>query len=268
MSTGLEKIAVILRGHKRTWKFTKDTILKYFKDKADRVDYYISWWNVGDVSKEQIIQDFAGYSLKKIVLADYKPEYGDPFYGPAYLSDLVVNDIFEEEVLSNKKYDLIIDTRPDVIHYSRLMEPLKWSCPPWSIGFVRIEHKDKSIHGLDDHCFIGNSASLALWNKRIFMDMTLSDRLNLEKGHHSLYNTFTENYNLHKFEIPWFHSFIVRPSICEIYPSVRVEDFYTAETIWQQSKIIDRKAILEKAGISNQEYEMSLGIGHIKYIQE
>lgn len=254
----LRKIGVILRGHRRTWDYTKKTILEFFDDKAEVVDYYVSWWRTGSASDESIKQDFTGRRLRACILTDEIRQYCDPYYAPSFLSNLLIRDISHEELLSGEKYELIIETRPDVVHHYNNAFKTRWFCPDNAIGFTYLHTDDqRQIHGLTDHCYIGKSHSLFLFNTKVHIDVDLKIDPPLVMGHHTLYKRCMDYYKMESFQIPWFNSFIVRPPIYNL-PTDDFVNFYRSGDIWNTLSKDERVKILEKADIPLGDYDLHL----------
>jgi len=252
----LKKIAVILRGHRRTWDYTKQTIFKFFEDKAEIVDYYVSWWRTGSASYESINNDFQGRRLKACKLTEEINRYCDPFYSPCFLSNLLIKEISEEELSSNQCYDLIIETRPDVIHYSHSYSS-RWFCPDRSIGFTKIDIDKGRVIGLTDHCYVAKSHSLFLYNTKVHLDIDYNFDPPLQLGHHTFYLRFMEYVHLEYWENPWFNSMIVRPTICE-FPEYIMDSFYRSCDTWKYLSKQERIAVIQKANIPVSDYNLHL----------
>ena len=64
------KTAVFLRGHARTWKFTKDQIISFFKDVYGEPDWYISLWDTDTVNIDGLKDDFKNCNVIKLELVN------------------------------------------------------------------------------------------------------------------------------------------------------------------------------------------------------
>lgn len=252
----LKKIAVILRGHKRTWEYTKQTIFNFFADKAEVVDYYVSWWRTGSATYESINNDFIGKRLKACKLTDEIRQYCDPFYSPSFLSNLLIKDIAEEELSSGQCYDLIIETRPDVIHYGHTFAS-RWFCQDRSIGFTKINIDNGEVVGLTDHCYVAKSHSLFLYNTKVNLNIDYNFNPPLRFGHHTFYLRFMDYVKLEYWENPWFNSIIIRPTICD-FEKYNMNSFYKSSDIWNFYNKQQRIDIINKAGIPLSDYDLHL----------
>lgn len=103
------KIAVVIRGHVRTWFSLKDIVFENYKTLAKKVDYYFVTWDIYDNEfKTKIISSFEteNLSLIKFVKTD---NYYRGSQGPSWL----VNHT--KTIIQNQNYDFIFETRPDVV---------------------------------------------------------------------------------------------------------------------------------------------------------
>ena len=64
------KTAIFLRGHGRTWEFTKNQIIPFFKDLYSDPDWYISLWDTTTVDIEKLKNDFYECNVIKIEIVD------------------------------------------------------------------------------------------------------------------------------------------------------------------------------------------------------
>lgn len=103
------KIAVVLRGHVRTWFSLKNIVFKNFKTLAKEVDYYFVTWDIYDnYFKTKIISSFETENLS--LLKFVKPNsYYNGAQGPSWLTN------HTKTIIQNQNYDFIFETRPDVV---------------------------------------------------------------------------------------------------------------------------------------------------------
>lgn len=255
----MKKVAVVLRGHKRTWDFTKEHIFQFFEKFGCQVDYYVSFWNTLGVDRNQLTLDFNGKNLKALLITDTSTEYITPWLGPAYLSSLVSKYIFEEEYLSKASYDMIVDTRPDVA-FDFLPYSKKMFCPKMSVGTTRVEPVvidnggGSTWQGLDDHCFIMDSTTHVIWNQRFRFTHELQSQIPLPCGNHSLLWEYAKVHGIESYTIPWFNSELVRPNVI----NYQEQNFYIRAQIsrhnWNKHSSEERKNIVVTAGVSEQDY--------------
>lgn len=260
----MKKIAVVLRGHKRTWDLTKEPMFQFFKQLRCHVDYYVSFWNSPGVNREQLISDFAGKNLKSLLITDPSEEYVTPWLGPAYLSSLVSGRIFREEYLTKESYDMIFDTRPDVA-FELLINSKKMFCPKMAVGTTRVEpvvvdNGGGGVwQGLDDHCFIMDSTTHVIWNQRFRLTHELQSKLPLPCGNHSMLWEYAKLNGIESYVIPWFNCDLVRPNIISFNtrPSF-YENAMEARHGWNMASGEERKRFVIDAGVAEQDYAESI----------
>lgn len=258
----MKKIAVVLRGHKRTWDLTKEHMFEFFEKFECHVDYYVSFWNTPGVDRNQLTSDFADRNLKALVITEPSTEYITPWLGPAYLSNLVSGHIFQEEYLSKAPYDIIFDTRPDVAF--ELSDNKKMFCPKMAVGTTRVEPVavdnggGNVWQGLDDHCFIMDSTTHVIWNQRFRFTHELQDQRPLPCGNHSLLWEYAKVHKIESYVIPWFKCDLVRPNIINFNKRSFYENAMEARHSWNMASGEERQQFVINAGVSEFDYAESI----------
>lgn len=162
MTFPFQRIAVVIRGHLRTWNYTKKHIQQFFAGISQQVDYYVIFWDYEQTRKHNIIQDFPENNLVKYLLVPIPQDNGhwteglyNGWAGPAYLAKHAYPEIGEQE------YDVIFETRPDVIpvrNYSVYpVAPTYHQYFTSEIPIIRLnpaEEYNKNHVGLDDWMYI------------------------------------------------------------------------------------------------------------------
>lgn len=114
-----KRIAVVLRGHMRTWYYTKDVIFDFFESISDKVDYYLATWMLPSMKEDPtIIEDIhKSFVGKNLIRAEFV-SIDTPYYqGTSLTSAWLTHSILpykqqQEEIV---KYDAVVETRPDVV---------------------------------------------------------------------------------------------------------------------------------------------------------
>lgn len=257
----LNRIAVILRGHKRTWDFTKEHLLSFFNFYAFDVDFFINFWHYENASYDQILEDFKDHNLKKLILEPVRDDkmFYSPWHGPTYLVEKLLPSILYEECKNNYRYDLIIDTRPDICFERNITLDHNICAYPMGIGTNAVVHKRNYM---DDICFLTDSVSLNFWVKRTKFDSQMFDEFPdiSKEGVHSASYWYAKFYQYHIYQIPWFRALLVRPNIIDI--SNKTVSLYKASTytnpIWDNFSKDQKLEYLEKTGILEKEYFFQL----------
>jgi len=121
----MKNIAVVLRGHVRTWHFNAPKIFDFYDKIADNVDYYFITWDTSNTigieksftNKNLIHFHILGSSLHNALLTknDLNGAYYNGHLGPAYMNMLILPHIRRQEKCLGTKYECIFDSRPDVL---------------------------------------------------------------------------------------------------------------------------------------------------------
>lgn len=104
----MSKIAVVLRGHMRTWNFCKHQTFQQLESRYSNIDWYFSTWeeSLSTERRRKLQQDFQGRNFQL-----YTSQNGSAYsswFGPGKLCEQVAPDILKHD------YDCVIETRPDV----------------------------------------------------------------------------------------------------------------------------------------------------------
>lgn len=107
----ITNLAVIIRGHLRTWDFCKSVLLNKLNRLAPNTDFYFATWDISNKKLKNLHQDFYKKNLKDVIVVPKEQDYM-AYSGVAKLS---YTTIHSNTFLKNKtQYQAIIDTRPDI----------------------------------------------------------------------------------------------------------------------------------------------------------
>lgn len=120
----MKNIAVVLRGHVRTWHFNAPKVFDFYNEIADNVDYYFITWDTSNT--EGVEESFENQNLIHFHILSYKvnnalltegevSEYYNGHLGPPFMNMIMLPHIRRQEKRLDTKYDCIFDTRPDVL---------------------------------------------------------------------------------------------------------------------------------------------------------
>lgn len=110
----MDRIAVMLRGHMRTWRYVKPTVTAFYESIAHNVDYYIATWEDSTIDNASLLADMVGLNVIASIRVQYHPTYYTSWKGPAWLSYNLIP--YKRQREKEVKYDAVFDTRPDVIY--------------------------------------------------------------------------------------------------------------------------------------------------------
>ena len=121
----MKNIAVVLRGHIRTWHFNAPKVFEFYDSIADNVDYYFTTWdtsNTDDIEETFEYQNLIHFQIishtfENAILTegDYKGKWYNGHLGPPYMNIMILPHLRRREKQLGDKYDCIFDTRPDVL---------------------------------------------------------------------------------------------------------------------------------------------------------
>lgn len=252
----MKHIAVILRGHIRTWNYTRPAVFDFYDSIAEKVDYYFATWNHENFHMKTIEDDFIGKNLIKLLCVSPDSRYYNSWDGPPWLSYnlLPYKHLREKEVT----YDAVFDTRPDIIYsvvdHRRITKPEENIL--YSTGFTcqPEPNTDKLYIGLQDHFFMSTSKVHDRMSERFIHWNDI--------GCHSMFVKLAQNEGYTTSKINWIIDDITRPNAFEKIPSSK--DYFDyqktgigykiLEQEWAQLNTDDKIAILKRHGIREEDY--------------
>lgn len=107
----MEHIAVMLRGHIRTFSYTHDLIFRFFDKIAKNVDYYIATWKPSSA----YLNPYKYFRDRNLVVyknIDVMSDFYSCWLSPALLSLVLLP--YKKQRERTVKYDAVFDTRFDV----------------------------------------------------------------------------------------------------------------------------------------------------------
>lgn len=121
----MKNIAVVLRGHVRTWHFNAPKVFEFYDSIADNVDYYFTTWDTSNTDgieetfeyQNLIHFQIVSHSFENAILTegDFKGKWYNGQLGPPYMNMMILPHLRRREKQLETKYDCIFDTRPDVL---------------------------------------------------------------------------------------------------------------------------------------------------------
>lgn len=108
----MDRIAVVLRGHIRTWKIIHQDVFDFYNSLAKNVDYYFITWALPNYDFTHLRQTFAGQNLIDFVIMPKVQIWYTSWYGPSWMSYMLRP--YMEQRLKTVTYDAVFETRPDV----------------------------------------------------------------------------------------------------------------------------------------------------------
>jgi hypothetical protein len=192
----LDHIAVVLRGHVRTWHYIYPMVFDFYDSIAENVDYYFITWDSSNT--DGVVETFKHQNLIhfQIVAKDIcDGEYYDSLTGPGFMGTMILPHLkAKEEKLKNKTYDAIFDSRPDVI--MERTKVIHGDNTGENLPVIVPEHNSVHITGLEVHI---NQHLLGTTNKSGLPDIAIQDWCLM--FHSQSYRLILDRY-LHKNQMP------------------------------------------------------------------
>jgi hypothetical protein len=211
----MKHIAVILRGHVRTWEYTHKAIFDFYDSIAEDVDYYFVTWRLPDFYNKPIEDSFEKYNKRLIkLLAIYDEMFYTSWLGPSWFNYSIIP--YKRQREREVKYDAVFDTRPDIM-YRLIKNKTVLDIEPntlYTSGFVSQIGPDNKRHiGVEDHFFISSNEVYNIMNTRhVYID---------DIGCQAKILQFANDEGINVNKIDWVEASIVRPNafICKPNPT-------------------------------------------------
>ena len=107
-----KRIAVIYRGHLRTWNYVKNVNFSSFEKISRKVDYYFVTWNL-PYDHDAVQNDFKNKNLIKYLKIDVDKKYYNFDIGSRWLGYNIAP--FKTQQENDFSYDAVFDLRPDIL---------------------------------------------------------------------------------------------------------------------------------------------------------
>ncbi len=272
----LDHIAVVLRGHVRTWHYIYPMVFDFYDSIAENVDYYFVTWDTSNT--DGIVETFKDQNLVHFQIVSRNivdGEYYDSFTGPGFMGALILPHLnATEQKLANHLYDAIFDSRPDVLpHRKKIIHgddtgkyiPL---IPPEE-NTVVITHLEVHMNNIAfGHHPRGGLPDIAIgdWflmfhsdTYKLVLDRYLhknSQQVCDKPGSQIEYRQLIEEKQINLCTSDWFYANMIRPTCFEISWDLR-NDLSTIIDASQNWPLIDtehKKELCTKYGVSLSDY--------------
>ena len=234
----VDHIAVVLRGHVRTWHYIYPMVFDFYDSIANNVDYYFITWERSNT--DGVVETFKHQNLVHFQIVSPEvcdTEYYNSFTSPAFMGALLLPHIraTEKKLKNNtKKYDIIFDSRPDVLpervkinHGDNAEEYLPFILPEENtVNITGIEIHNNQIDpghhpkgqlpdvAIQDWLIMFTSASFEhLIERYLFRNTLASYDL---PGSQIQYRQWIEEHNVNLCTMDWINCDMIRPSCFEI----------------------------------------------------
>jgi|TARA_B110000238_G_scaffold195306_1_gene234330 hypothetical protein len=111
----MKNIAVVLRGHIRTWDYNAPVVFDFFDSISENVDYYVATWRTPSLKMQTIERAFetAGKEISAKIIMNIDENFYTSWNGPALLATMVAPNIRHQHLKT--PYDAVFETRFDVL---------------------------------------------------------------------------------------------------------------------------------------------------------
>jgi len=249
----MKNIAVILRGHYRTWDYNHKAAFKFYESIAENVEYYFVTWQLENMFTQRIYDSFEHNNQKLIKVLIIDPNsYYDSWHGPSYLNYSIIP--YKKQRECEVVYDAVFDTRPDIIYAKvknkniTLPEPNTWHVTGYEPHYG---HDGITRHiGVQDHFFMSTSE--------------VHDKMNLrhayvdEIGNQSQELKIATDLGIQTSIIDWMRASIVRPTAFADRPDpheyFNTPDWQRMNRDWIAMPTEQKLALLEFHQIRKEDY--------------
>lgn len=202
----MKHIAVIFRGHVRTWEYNYKTAFDFYDSIADNVDYYFVTWQMKNFYGKSVIDSFENNNKRLIKFLDvYDEAHYNSWKGPSWLNYSIIPYKLQRE--REVKYDAVFDTRPDIIYEKVKYKAINDVQPNtlYTTGFVCQMGPDNKRHiGVEDHFFMSSSEVHNRMNTRhVYVD---------DIGCQAKILEFAKDERINVVNLDWVNAAIVRPN--------------------------------------------------------
>ena len=204
MTKPFKHIGVFLRGHMRTYQKCLPIAFKFYESISHNVDYYLSTWNVKEYTKEHHVSRFEGRNLISIVYTSPdEANYYNSDRGPTYQLYQLLPYKRKRERELNIKYDLVFDTRPDVIPSHQHKEIELSNNVLYTHSLSKFTHEGYQYDMLEDYCLSMSSELFEKWCDR-FINVS---RVNCQVEP----MLWARDAGVQVKVANWYNAFIIRP---------------------------------------------------------
>tara|TARA_Y100001937_G_scaffold127713_1_gene200839 strand:+ start:845 stop:1678 length:834 start_codon:yes stop_codon:yes gene_type:complete len=252
----LDNIAVVLRGHLRTWEWNAPQVFTFYSSIAHNVDYYISTWATPQLRDVKIDITFRENLPKAFLKVGFQDREYTSWGGPALLSLHILPYVRQQH--KKTPYDVIFDSRPDVAPKLMLGESI---CPIqentlYTTNFTNLLDKngDRNI-GMMDHMLVSKFNVFEAMCDRIIIDSADTKECHVDMLDFAKKQGFRVSNSL-----PWMDATMIRPCGMARFDNVQ-DEVYGRNLIepeqfptWESCTLEQKIELLDMQNIEHLDY--------------
>lgn len=210
----MDNIAVILRGHIRTWFHIKERVFDFYSNVAKNVDYYFITWLPSHIHNSPApLFKSHGQNLVSYLALNHDPDYYTSWLGSSYMAFRMLPYKHARE---NKiKYDAVIESRPDVLPVLRdgysFADILKPAANTLYTTNYELQWNFRDLHndiGIGDWLLMSDSKTYDVMAERLIYENSRGSQISIR--------AWAEEHNIHVNFLNSFDGIMIRPNIIQI----------------------------------------------------
>lgn len=256
------RMALILRGHARTWRWSLPATVRSLQSCAVHIDAYLCLWGSSSFGTDQLAQMADLLPTVCAELVDHShwdlQDACDGYTAPSWQAARSAKALRRQAAVAGS-YDLIIDTRPDIYitaDPSQLCRP-----PSGQVQSTLIADPWPSSHlpGMEDHLLVMDQHTHDIWCQRHYQRYDIA-------YNHCILQQYCSDHGLTTAEIPWLRSSFVRPNWpAGNHHSLQHHSLRQALGQWNDMETRARLEHCISAGIDPREYSAPFHVGDIAF---
>jgi hypothetical protein len=249
----MQNIAVVLRGHVRTWNYIYPLVFEFYDSISKNVDYYFSTYDLDSFKKlDKLTSTFRNKNLIKIL--SFKQDYMDDnafhnsWTSPAFMAYTIFPYLNKNH--QNNKYDAVFDSRPDIIPYrindKSIILPEENYLYTTNIELHRSSLNQEYYPAIADHFLMSTVNTF----------YKMSYRYSEENLHsNQIQHIITANkYGTDICKLDWIDAVITRPNMCDFKNKNDKDEVMKLLCEWAMLSYEERKKIIQLFNLDEKDY--------------
>lgn len=248
----LNHIAVVLRGHVRTFRVIYPHIFEFYKKIAKNVDYYFITWQGSQVNT-CCPEIFKNENLIAEIHLENSKDFGvDSYKSSSFLNYMILPYKHQRE--KHVQYDIVFDTRPDVIPIFLADKP-EFDPDPNTLYTTSYDLHNNFRYNYYD---VAIQDWFMAMSSKVFDQMAERFIILNDQGVQITIRTYAQDNNIHVCTMP-FQGYMVRPNIYECIKDDKLTideiDFNQKISEWISTPREKKLELIDKLLIMHGDYE-------------